>query len=287
MSENEQVIVHENRGVDQALTAAEIRAQVNRIQEVMQAVMKDGIHYGRIPGCGDKPTLLKPGAEKILSTFQIAIEPIVTDMSGPDECRFRVEARATSALSGRYLGSGVGEASSSEEKYHWRKSVCEGEFAATPEDRRRDKWYKDGSTSHQVRVTPADIANTVLKMAKKRSQIDVCLTVTAASDCFTQDIEDMPREVAEGLKDEQRPPIKRPESKSSTTDSAPADGTKISEKQYKRLYAIAHKAGVTMESLKNYLLKVHGIEHGPDIPKDKYDSIVIWAENGGQESVTE
>ena len=32
----------------------------------MGAAMKDGEHFGKIPGCGDKPTLLKPGAEKAL-----------------------------------------------------------------------------------------------------------------------------------------------------------------------------------------------------------------------------
>ena len=39
---------------------------------------------------------------------------------------------------------------------------------------------------------PADYYNTVLKMAKKRAHVDAVLTATAASDIFTQDIEDMP-----------------------------------------------------------------------------------------------
>ena len=52
----------------------------------------------------------------------------------------------------------------------------------------------------QVRTNPADIANTVLKMAKKRAQIDLTLTATAASDCFTQDVEDLPEE----LRDDER-----------------------------------------------------------------------------------
>ena len=36
-----------------------------------------------------------------------------------------------------------------------------------------------------------DAANTVLKMAKKRSFIDAVLTVTGASRIFTQDLEDI------------------------------------------------------------------------------------------------
>jgi hypothetical protein len=37
-----------------SLTAADIRAQVNLMQDVMAEVMRDGVHYGRIPGCGEK-----------------------------------------------------------------------------------------------------------------------------------------------------------------------------------------------------------------------------------------
>src|SRR3990167_9089042 len=57
------------------LTALEISAGVQRIQEVMAAVMQDKVHYGTIPGCGDKPTLLKPGAEKLALTFRL--RPII------------------------------------------------------------------------------------------------------------------------------------------------------------------------------------------------------------------
>jgi hypothetical protein len=49
----------------------------------------------------------------------------------------------------------------------------------------------------QIRTEPADVANTVLKMAKKRAQIDLTLTATAASDIFTQDVEDIPDELRE------------------------------------------------------------------------------------------
>lgn len=212
------------RGQAASLTAAEIRAQVNLIQQVMRAVMVDGTHYGTIPGCGNKPALFKPGAEKLLSTFKIAVEPIVEDLSTPDECRFRVSARCTSMGDGRFLGAGIGEASSSEEKYRWRRAVCKEEFEETPEDRRREKWYVDRTKGEskkipQVRTQPADVANTVLKMAKKRAQVDACLTVTAASDCFAQDIEDLPPELRQEEEAPARPPIKPPRAKA---QAAPA-----------------------------------------------------------------
>ena len=162
------------------LTAVEIRAQVNLIQEVMKAVMKPDVHFGVIPGCGDKPTLLKAGAEKILSTFRIAVEPHIEDLSTSDEARYRITAKGIHQVSGLFVGSGVGEASSNEEKYKWRFAVCDAEWDATSEDRRRIKFKRDGTTIKQVRTNIADIANTVLKMAKKRAQVDLTLTATAA-----------------------------------------------------------------------------------------------------------
>jgi hypothetical protein len=219
-------------------TAAEIRAQVNLIQEVMAAVMKEGVHYGVIPGTGDKPTLFKAGAEKILSTFRIAIEPVVEDLSTHDEARYRVQARATAQATGVFLGAGVGECSSGEVKYKWRSAVCQEEFDATPEDRKRTEWKRgrNGQPAYQiqqVRTNHQDLANTVLKMAKKRAQMDACLTVTAASDVFTQDIEDMPDELREAVLDTDKPSRPAPaapqrRSASGSTAAAPqvaADGT--------------------------------------------------------------
>jgi hypothetical protein len=189
-----------------AFTAAEVRARVNLIQEVMRGVMKNGHHYGTIPGAGDKPALFKPGAEQLAVTFRIAVDPVVDDLSTSDEAHFRVTCRAISQVDGSYLGSGVGEASSSEEKYRWRKAVCDEEFDATPEDRRRVKFARGKGGTHytinQVRTVPADVANTVLKMAKKRAQVDMTLTVTGASDIFCQDIEDLPEELRDLAGDE-------------------------------------------------------------------------------------
>jgi len=84
-----------------------------------------------------------------------------------------------------------------EEKYKWRKPVCDQEFDEAPEDRKRLVWKKgyDNKPDYQlkqVRTQPADLANTILKMANKRSLVAAVLNTTAASDIFTQDIEDIP-----------------------------------------------------------------------------------------------
>lgn len=60
----------------------------------------------------------------------------------------------------------------------------------------------------------------------------------------------------------------------------------ITEKQGRRLFAIAHKANVSDETLKQQLTDL-GIEHTNQIPKDQYEEICEWAEAGGQEPPTD
>lgn len=185
----------ENYG-SRSLTAADVRAQVNLMQDVMAEVMRKDTHYGIIPGT-KTPSLYKPGAEKIMSTFRLAADPSVEDLGRDGEVHYRVKVSILSA-SGAFLGAGIGECSSSEDKYAWRAAICDDEFDDTPENRRRikyAKWQGKVEKKKQVRTNPADVANTILKMAKKRGLVDAVLTVTAASDIFTQDIEDLPAEV--------------------------------------------------------------------------------------------
>jgi hypothetical protein len=192
----ETIMTQELSTIEHSQTALDIRAQVNRIQEVMKEVMIKGTHYGTVPGCGDKPTLLKPGAEKLMMTFRLAVDPEIEDLSDAYTRRYRVKTRVTSQTTGMFLGTGVGECASDEEKYAWREAVCREEFDATDPSLRREKWKRNQKTpTLQVHTNPSDVANTILKMAKKRSLVDGVLTVTGASDIFTQDIEDIPEEI--------------------------------------------------------------------------------------------
>ena len=186
---------------------AEVVAHAKTVQQVMHAVMKPNVHYGAIPGAGDKPTLLKSGAEVLCMTFRIADRYEVTDLSRDGSIRYRVNCVGEHQTSGATLGSGLGECSSDEEKYRWRKAVCVEEFNATPETHRRLKFgRKQGGhyTVQQVRTESADLANTVLKMACKRAKIAMVLNVTAASDMFSQDLEDLDAELVRHLAEDER-----------------------------------------------------------------------------------
>lgn len=188
------------------MSVAEVTQHAIAVQEVMQAVMKEGEHYGTIPGT-DKPTLYKAGAEKLCMTFRIADEYRIEDLSTGDLIRYRVTCIGRHQLTGVELGSGMGEGSTGEEKYRWRKAVCEAEFEATPANLRRVKYARGrgGSvyTVNQIRTEPSDLANTVLKMACKRAKMAMVLNVTAASDCFTQDLEDLTEELRDHLTQEE------------------------------------------------------------------------------------
>lgn len=226
------------------LTAVQVKAQVQRIQEVMAAVMQKDVHYGIIPGT-QKPTLYKPGSEKILSTFRIAAHPKeIEDLSTNDEIRYRVKVYGVAMENYQILfGVGVGECSSNEEKYKWRRPICDGEFKDTPEDRKRQKWVKGYNEKpdyqiKQVRTNPSDVANTILKMAKKRAQIDMTLTATGASDVFDQDLEDLPEGIRQEVADK-KPPVKAPQKKADAKKAA----TEAEQIAIVKITSVASKAG--------------------------------------------
>lgn len=178
-------------------SAIEIRQRVNLVQEVMRSIMKSDTHYGVIPGT-KKPSLYKPGAEVLCVTFRIADKYEVEDLTVDGMARYRVRCVGVHQVSGVVLGEGLGECSSHEEKYKWRGAICAEEFEVTPENLRRlkfAKWNNKVEKKQQIRTESADQANTILKMACKRAKIAMTLNATAASDIFTQDIEDLPEEL--------------------------------------------------------------------------------------------
>jgi len=257
------------------LTADQLKSQISLIQRAMKAVMKDGTHYGKIPGT-QKKTLYKAGSEVLLTMFHVSVEPEVADLSTSDEVRYRVRAVGRHQLTGTLIGIGVGECSSNEEKYRWRNSVCDEEFDEAQDDRRRIKWQRYGdqvSQRKQVRTVPADVANTVLKMAKKRAQVDLTLTGLAASDIFTQDIGDPEDERdressgTEGEEPRGRPSTDAPRSTS-------GNGKHCTDKQVNLLKARLDNAGVP----ENAFCKHYGVDFVADLPFNKVDEALKWIE---------
>lgn len=245
----------------QIIPVQEIKAQVNAIQELMRGVMQEDTHYGKIPGCGDKPTLLKAGAEKLAMAFRLDIqtETEIVELDN-DHREYRCTTSVYSMGSGTRLGNGAGCATTMETKWRYR---TENTGAEVPKEywktrnsellggsqfstRKIDgKWFIFHKVEHD---NPADYYNTCQKMAEKRSKVCAVLNVTAASDIFTQDIEDMtPGTVSNGKdKGKGKPAVKKTERKSAAktkTTPAPTDAItttigSIAEKDGKKPHKI-------------------------------------------------
>lgn len=186
-----------------ALAVQDVREQISLIQDLMKSVMHDGEHYGKIPGCGDKPTLLKSGAEKLSMTFRLLPRYEVSERDmGKGHREFSV--RCILLYGGRdFAGEGVGSCSTMESKFRFRWDATDKDVPKEYWDSRdpallggtqfcarkqAGKWKIFQRAEHD---NPADYYNTCLKMAKKRAHVDAVLTATAASDIFTQDVEDL------------------------------------------------------------------------------------------------
>ncbi len=119
--------------------------------------------YAVIPGT-KKPSLLKPGAEKLLLLFGLGF-------------RFEIINQVVDFM--------IGEVSFLIRCVVYRKATNEavGEYIAFCSN--QEKKYKNQN--------PADIVNTILKMSEKRALVGATISATGASDYFTQDLEDMDR----------------------------------------------------------------------------------------------
>lgn len=238
MAENNQLAVASNPEQQGAL---EVRQQVNQIQYLMQQVLKSGEHYGVVPGTKGKPTLFQSGAEKIAYMFHLvpSYEIHKTDLGGGHR-EYEVTCTLTSRDSAEVMGYGMGACTTLESKYRYR-----------------NKWVNN----QKVREENPDIAdtwNTVLKMAKKRAFVDAVKSTTAASDIFTQDVEDLPAYML------------RPQEVQATVEApqqAPAKPTPTANEK-KRMAEVAELAastGIDLDQARKYIWGLYQANGMPSV----------------------
>jgi hypothetical protein len=106
--------------------AAELGQRLAVIKQAMENEMVENVDYGKIPGA-QKPSLYKPGAEKLSVLFQLDIQVDNKKEWGPGE-HLTVESQATVfyAPTGQRLGFGEGLCTTREKKYAKRQAsrVC-------------------------------------------------------------------------------------------------------------------------------------------------------------------
>lgn len=179
------------------MTVEQAVARLKEFQRFVDAVMVKEVDYGIIPGT-DKPTLLKPGAEKLCEMYGLApVIQVTHRIEDWDKPFFHYECRCEllSKRTGRVVAVGVGSCNSRERRYADRWVFASEIPAGVDREglQRREFTGRDGKRYVKYLWHNEDIytlVNTILKMAKKRALIDATLSATRSSGMFTQDIED-------------------------------------------------------------------------------------------------
>ena len=284
-----------------SLSVQDVRAQVNLIQHIMQEVMKRDEHYGVIPGTGTKPSLLKAGAEKLCLTFRLAPDYEINERQQGAHLVITSKCILTHIPSGQRYGAGMGSCSTLEAKYAFRTAgrkcpSCGAEAIIKGKEEYGGGWvcfkkkggcgakYDNGDQSIESqavgRIANEDVAdqyNTVLKMANKRSLVAAVLNATAASDIFTQDIEDMdivPQAEPQRAPAKQRAAGGTPSSQASDlpSDATAASAPTITPDQHIDLTDRLRDAGIKQERAIN-AWKVPNIAQ---LPADQYERARGW-----------
>lgn len=130
-------------------------------QQFIREVMVIDHDYGTIPGCGSKPTLLKPGAEKLLQVYGYGslMDRVAEHTSDNGVYEITYKCSIINKGNGQVIAQCEGSANSTEKK-NWS-------------------------------MNPMKLKNTIQKIAQKRAFVGATLFATGCSDVFTQDIEDM------------------------------------------------------------------------------------------------
>lgn len=253
------VSVREYDGLNMAVAPAEAKRRVQELQAFVASVMVRDQDYGVIPGTGEKPTLLQPGAQKLAEIYGLVPHFHAVDVV-KDWDRgffyFEYACTLTSRRDGSPVGEGMGSCNSRESKYAGRwvalSELPTGLAKDSLQKREGARWCfkselpagfdiraaktqervskKNGSkyTVYQVVDTqylipnpdPYSLVNTLQKMAAKRAYIHAVIGATRSAGIFTQDVEDLPAE-AFGEVAETRTWDRE--------DHAPAQDTKLTE----------------------------------------------------------
>ncbi len=133
--------------------------KISQFQKIVQSSLTQNHDFGVIPGT-PKPTLLKPGAEKIAMLMGLRSEFEIVDSTRDwEKGFFQYQVKAKLLKDEVCITEGLGACNNKEKKY--------------------------------LKLDPFGLDNTILKMAKKRALVDAALMVGSLSNIFTQDLEDI------------------------------------------------------------------------------------------------
>lgn len=179
---------------------AEVKNRYHDLMVFIKSVLKENVDYGIIPGT-DKPTLYKPGAEKLRLLYRMSSNITRTDMHEDfEKDLYSYTYKCTIMdMNGVIVAQCEGCCSTQEAKYKyiWIKGEAPKDQKEANELKalKKGKWSKNDTEGWIWfnRVNNPDVAslrNTIMKMAQKRAFVGAVILASGASESFTQDMED-------------------------------------------------------------------------------------------------
>lgn len=254
--------------------AVTLDVAAQRLQEFRQFIsdqMIDGEDFGTIPGTS-KPTLYKPGAEKLANIFGFAARfEEVRTIEEWDEGMFYYSYKCflENKRTGQIEAECVASCNSKEDKYLWRTAdrkcpTCGVETIRKGAAKYGGGWYcnrkaggcgakfEDGDETIESQEAgrkknpdPFSLVNTFQKMAQKRALVGAVLIATRASGIFTQDLDDF---------EANNVPVKG----DASAKDKPSGKGKVSNDPMSRLWNYANSKGLKEGSVKDTLDKSGG-----------------------------
>ncbi len=149
----------------------DMKTQRSLLKDFVSSQLRKDTDYGVVPGT-DKPSLFKPGAEKLRGLFGLNVKLECTSQQLDRKDNFAMYTYKAQIYRGDNLIAECEGSTNSQEKKYKERSV----------------WINKVKTKEATPV--CDILNTLQKMAQKRAFVGAIILAVGASDFFTQDIDD-------------------------------------------------------------------------------------------------
>lgn len=229
-----------------AYSLEQARERIVMLQNFIKDMMAEGIDYGIIPGT-NKRCLFKSGAEKLCDIFGFSKKiEIVSRVENFEKGIFHYEVKAIliSKRNGEVEAEGVGSCNNMEKKFR-NQDAC-------------------------------SIANTILKMAKKRAFVDAVLSATRSSDLFTQDVEDGDEQTVKGTRKSREP------SKSTADNSKNEKQTEqvmASRKQISYIFTILSQKNIPVDLARNLMEEKYLVRETKALTQNQASEFIEYLKN--------
>ena len=287
---NQELVITERKDEFQVVNVIDLKKRSLLVTEIKKEVMKENLHYGLVPGCGKKPTLFKNGAELLCMSFGLSPESNIQINELGEGHREYIVTTTLRNQNGFVVASSAGSCCTKESKFRYRGN----ELIATGKPVPKNYWveknnailgagcvakkdengnwmiFKKGENKKENEDI-ADVYNTVLKMAVKRSLVASVLLATGGSCEFTQDIEDYAQSNVSENDDRNYTPTPT-QTNEKTTPTPTHTNEKTTDRKKGFLDSMKKLSAIDAESYFN-LLGAAGYERAEDVPEENFGKV--------------